>query len=210
MRTGPFERWAVTGWIAVLTGVATFAGFALHGFSEEGVRSVVRSSAQIAVVTFSLAFAASSLRRVWASDLSAWLLRSRRHVGVGFGIAHVVHLGALVTLGVAFPDPFVSELDALTIGGGGLAYLLLAAMMATSFDRPAAWLGRKRWKRLHTVGSYWLWVIFLQSYVGRVVFLGGFFHLLFALLLVGVFGLRMWARFSSRSGAAAQAQASTG
>ena len=48
--------------------------------------------------------------------------------------------------------------------GGGLAYLFIAAMSVTSFDHTRQWLGIKRWKQLHTIGSYYIWFVFTQSY----------------------------------------------
>jgi hypothetical protein len=56
--------------------------------------------------------------------------------------------------------------DATTAFAGGLGYLLLAAMTATSFDRTAAWLGPRAWSRLHTFGIFYLWFIFAFTYVG--------------------------------------------
>ncbi len=52
--------------------------------------------------------------------------------------------------------------------GGGLAYVFLAAMTATSFDRTAAWLGPRAWKALHTAGVYYLWLIFFVTYLPRL------------------------------------------
>jgi DMSO/TMAO reductase YedYZ heme-binding membrane subunit len=150
------------------------------------------------VTVFSLAFGASALRRVWRSDASAWLLRNRRYVGVSFAVAHFLHLGALIMLGVFFPEPFVSGLDALTMIGGGTAYVLLVGMTATSFDRSAAWLGRKAWRRLHLAGSWTLWVIFAQSYLPRP-FMGDALAGPFAAMLLAAFGLRVWVHFFSAS-----------
>jgi hypothetical protein len=40
-------------------------------------------------------------------------------------------------------------------------------MVATSFDRTAAWLGPRRWSALHTAGMYWLWFIFFASFAPK-------------------------------------------
>jgi len=52
---------------------------------------------------------------------------------------------------------------------GGLAYVFIAAMTITSFDQTAAWLGTRRWKLLHTVGSYDIWLVFLIAEGKRAV-----------------------------------------
>jgi sulfoxide reductase heme-binding subunit YedZ len=51
---------------------------------------------------------------------------------------------------------------------GGVAYVFVAAMVATSFDASAAWLGPRRWRLLHTGGLYYLWVVFFVSFAPRV------------------------------------------
>jgi len=165
----PFQGWPLVGWAALLLALTSAGIFALEGWSEEAVRTLVRATARVSIVLFLLAFAASSLRRVWRSPASAWLLRNRRYMGVSFGLSHFVHLGALLALGSSFPEPFLSALGLVTILGGGLAYVFIAAMVATSFDRTAAWLGPRRWKLLHRVGSYYIWIIFAQSYLPRAL-----------------------------------------
>jgi DMSO/TMAO reductase YedYZ heme-binding membrane subunit len=81
--------------------------------------------------------------------------------------------------------------NAVTLAGGGGAYVMMFAMAATSNDAAVRLLGRN-WARLHKLGIYWLWFIFIFSYGGRV--LGGKqeFIPLFALLLAGL-GLRIGA-----------------
>jgi DMSO/TMAO reductase YedYZ heme-binding membrane subunit len=87
----------------------------------------------------------------------------------------------------------------VTIVVGGLAYLLLAGMTVTSFDRTAAWLGRTWWRRLHLAGSYLLWLVFLQSYVGRAIRQSVLYAPL-ALAFVAALALRLWARRRRQGG----------
>lgn len=92
-----------------------------QGYGEEGLRAVVRASARMSLVLFCLAFAASGLHRLLRGPGSAWLLRNRRALGVGFGFSHGSHALALLFLARDFPSPFVEELDWVTLVGGGLA-----------------------------------------------------------------------------------------
>ena len=56
------------------------------------------------------------------------------------------------------------DISPSTVYGGGVGYLLLAAMAATSNDASQRALGAN-WRRLHTVGIYALWIIFAASYL---------------------------------------------
>lgn len=162
--------WALTGWIAF--GLLLMAALLLYleGWNEDGVRMVVRATARTSVTLFLLAFTATALRARWPSPFTRWLRSNRRYVGVGFAVSHYLHLAGLITLGLYFPDPFLAEdVDVVTLVGGGLAYAFITAMTLTSFNTTAAWLGAKRWKLLHTVGGYYIWIIFAQSYFFRAL-----------------------------------------
>jgi hypothetical protein len=115
------------------------------------------------VFFFCAAFSASSLRRLWPSRASRWMLENRRYLGVSFAVSHAVHLSAILSLAALAGDRF--EVNPTTLVGGTLGFVFVAAMAATSFDRSATWLGPRRWKALHTVGGYYLWLVFLATYV---------------------------------------------
>jgi len=166
------------------------------GFSEESVRIVVRWTAKIAVLAFAAAFSASSLRLFWRSETTRFLVKNRRRMGLSFALAHTVHLIALIVLGVAFPSPFLDDLSIVTLVGGGLAYVFMFAMAATSNDASVRALGPVRWRRLHTIGGWYIWAIFTQSYLPRAVVDPA--ALPFVLLLLGVLVLRIARRLRVR------------
>jgi len=160
------------------------AVFGLHGTGEEGVRAAVRATARSSVVLFLLVFTASSLRRLRPVPATAWLLRNRRYVGVWFAVSHALHLGTIVVLARWWPHPFFDrEGNLLTLVGGGLAFVFIAILAATSSDRAVRALGGRRWRRLHTVGIYYVWVIFTQAYLVRALRAPGAALLAGALLL---------------------------
>jgi DMSO/TMAO reductase YedYZ heme-binding membrane subunit len=193
---------------AAALGLLVLAAGLLHGSSEESVRMVVRWTAKIAVVLFAAAFSASSLRVFWQSEATRFLMTNRRRLGLGFALAHSVHLLALIVLGVTFPTPFLDDLSTATLVGGGLAYVFVLAMAATSNDASVRRLGARRWRALHTVGGWYVWLIFTQSYAPRAAVDPAYVP--FAALLVGVAGLRIarWQRV--RRGAARGAPAVPG
>jgi sulfoxide reductase heme-binding subunit YedZ len=163
-----FSGWSLVGWCALVLGTFFAAELVVAGTGEAGIRAVVRRSAQTSLVLFCSAFTASSLAQLRPGPITRWMLRNRRYLGVSFAASHTYHLLALVALARVSPA-FVESLNAVTLVGGGMAYVFIAAMVATSFDRSAAWLGPRRWKVLHTVGMYYIWIIFLQSYLPRAV-----------------------------------------
>jgi hypothetical protein len=42
-------------------------------------------------------------------------------------------------------------------------------MTITSFDRTAAWIGRRAWKALHTTGAWVIWGILTLNYTGAAL-----------------------------------------
>lgn len=174
--------------VAYLDAALVVAALLAEGPSEEGVRIVVRATARIGVLCFAAAFSASSLQSLFPSAASRYLLENRRMLGLSFAMTHFLHLAALVALGVWFPDPFVGSLNAVTLVGGGIAYLFILLMAATSWDGAVRWLGPKRWKLLHSVGGWYIWFIFTQSYLPRAA--ANVFYVPFAAVLVATLGLR--------------------
>jgi sulfoxide reductase heme-binding subunit YedZ len=187
--------WPFVGWCSLVLLLLFALVLATNGTAEAGIRAVVRRSAQTSVLLFSSAFMASSLRQLYPHAVSRWMLANRRYLGVSFAVSHLIHLFALLALARVSAE-FVRNVNAVTLVGGGIGYLFIAAMAATSFDRTAAWLGPRAWSRLHTIGAYYIWFIFLQSYVPRAIVSVAYVPLA-ALLLIAI-GLRMAARLQTR------------
>jgi hypothetical protein len=156
----------LAGWnVTVVASLAVVAMFvevlAAFGSDEAGVRVAVRATARSSLALFSLAFAASALRRLWPNPVTAWLRRNRRYLGVAFGVSLAVHGVSLILL-ATLPDT-TFEPGASTMLVGGLAYAFTAAMVATSTDRSAAWLSPRAWRRLHTTGAWYVWFVFTAT-----------------------------------------------
>jgi hypothetical protein len=157
----------LVGVAALLLLAMSVAILALAGSGEPGLRMLVRATARTSLALFGAAFAASSLRRLWPTPVTGWLLRERRYLGLSFAISHGLHALAIYALSLVLGDAF--EINLVTILGGGGAYVMIALMAATSSDRAVARLGRRRWRLLHLVGGYWIWIIFANSYTARAV-----------------------------------------
>src|SRR5262245_18830959 len=119
MRGTPTEGWALVGWTAL--GVAALVAGLLgtYGTGSEGLAVGMRLTARVGVVIFLLAFAASSLRRLWRSPLTAWLLSNRRYIGVSFAVVHFTHLGAIAVSATRAPAAFFQQSGTLAVLGGG-------------------------------------------------------------------------------------------
>lgn len=98
------------------------------------------------------------------SAIGLFVLRERRGVGLAFAGAHPVHLGRfLIFFAVGGTVP-----PLMVIVFGGISYLVIALMAATSNDWSVDWLGVKNWCRLHKFSIYYLWSIFALTYLANI------------------------------------------
>lgn len=193
-KRGRLEGWPIVGVsVAVLTAM-TGALAVLYGTQEEGIRTLIRASARTSLALFLAAFVASSARRLWRTGTTAWLLRNRRQLGVSFAASHALHLAAIVALATRWPESFWSTTNGVTIFGGGLGFLFILALAATSSDAAVRHLGAARWKLLHRAGVWYLFGIFLLNY--GPAFLASPGYLPASLAVFGALGIRIaaWRR----------------
>ena len=186
--------WALTGWIALALLAASAVHFALMGTGVEGVRGWIRATARSSLLLFLLAFCARPLRQLWRAPLSAWLLRNRRYLGVGFACSHALH--GVAILWFAFVWPEIYQADTTTLVAGGVTYVFIALMTATSSDRAFAWLGRARWQALHRTGVWTIWFVFLATFGGQAA--ASPIHAGSVALLLAAAGLRLAAYLRRR------------
>ena len=193
-RSEAFEGWPLVAWSALALLAMTALLLAVYGAGEPGLRVLIRATARSSLALFLPAFAASSLRRLWPTPLSAWLLRNRRQVGVSFALSHGVHLAAILVLAAGHPDTFAPA--AATVVGGGVGYVFIAALAATSSDAAVRKLGARRWKLLHRAGVWVIFGIFALNYVPAP--LHDLRYAPASLAMLGALGLRIGAWVRSR------------
>ena len=144
-RTGPagglLEGWRLVGVVSVVLVTAVVVLALAAGGGIDGVRLAIRTTARTSIALFLLAFTASSLAALLPTPFTAWQLRNRRYLGVSFAVSHLIHAVAIVLLLRWDAALFWTLTNPVNIGTGGLAYAVILAMAATSFDRTAAWLG---------------------------------------------------------------------
>jgi DMSO/TMAO reductase YedYZ heme-binding membrane subunit len=167
----------------------------------DGVRLAIRLTARSSLALFLLAFTASAAARRWPGAGTSWLLRHRRQIGLGFAFSHATHLAAIVAFARLAPAAYHAATMPAQYVTGGIAYVFIAAMAATSSDRAVAWLGARRWRRLHLAGQWYLWASFAIAFGKRVPGMGGY-AVPVALLLVAL-ALRLATPRARRAPAAA-------
>jgi DMSO/TMAO reductase YedYZ heme-binding membrane subunit len=162
-RRGGFEGGRVLAACAVALGATAALVLAVDGTGEPGLRALIRTTARTSLPLFLAAFLASSLRRLWRRPITAWLLRNRRWLGLSFAVSHAIHLAAIVALATRFPSGFGAT-SAVTRYGGGLGFVAVALLAATSNDAAVRRLGPSRWRTLHRICVWYLFGIFALSY----------------------------------------------
>ncbi|MCW5647427.1 MAG: hypothetical protein KIT23_09440 [Sphingopyxis sp.] len=185
-RSAPLLIGLVAGLLAVALGLLAGSDAA------ERAGLAARWTARAALPLFLVAFLASTLVRRWPHDLTRALLRRRRQWGLGFALAHTIHLAALAVNVIVYAPGRTWQ----SLIGGGLAYAMIFAMALTSTDGWQRRLGRW-WHRLHLFGIYYIWFIFTASYAGRAFgddpdkrVVG----IVFGLILVAALASRLWPR----------------
>ncbi len=174
--------WRLTALLSLLLGAMALSLMASHGWDVDGVRLAIRATARTSLILFALAFTAGALVELMPSEATRWQRRNRRYLGVSFAVSHFIHLGVIVTLAIMDPAVFWKLTTITNIMLAGSAYLFIAAMTATSFDRAAAWLGPRRWRLLHLVGGWYIWISFATA-VGKRVSVDRFYWPMAALVL---------------------------
>jgi sulfoxide reductase heme-binding subunit YedZ len=188
-----FESWRLFWLLALAISVAICLQLPLADFhSARGTAPMILGSVRDALPLFLLAFTASSLARLWPSQLTRWLLRNRRYVGLGFAFGMAWHFCfvaySLFSFGMSASGlaPRGLALDLF-----GLTFLLL--MTLTSFRWSARRLSSANWRRLHKTGVYVIWFVATYIYMRH---LESVLHVVAFSLLIAACLLRVsaWAK----------------
>ncbi|CAN5512190.1 hypothetical protein BH10PSE6_BH10PSE6_09100 [soil metagenome] len=191
--------WRLTGLLSLLLVAMSLYFLATHAGDVEGLRLVIRSTARTSLVLFAMAFSAAAMAELMAGSATRWQRRNRRYLGVSFAVSHAIHLVALIALARTDAELFWTLTNPANIALAGTAYVLLAAMTATSFDRTASWLGPRQWRLLHLVGGWYIWISFAVA-IGKRLPQGPIYWAMMALVLaVGIVRLVAMSRRSRRA-----------
>lgn len=181
----PFRQWQIVKYATIF--IATVFGFILlvNGINESSFRIAIRFTARSSCILFLLAFCASSFRRLAKTPLSKWLVNNRRYLGLSMAISHGFHAIAIAGVAILTSDNMVRDNHLANLG-----YVFIILMAITSFNRPAAILGKRTWHILHTLGMYYLWANFAFAFALKLTE-SWLIYSPFVALLILVFILRL-------------------
>jgi len=183
------QGWPLLGTLTAVLVLLAAAVLAV-GTDAEGFRQLIRVTARSSFVLFLLAFTASAAARRWPNSLTRWQLTNRRQIGLGFAVSHAIHAAAIAGFARLDPSGFHAATSPGNFISGGLAYVFIVLMAATSVDGAVRWLGARRWRVLHLSGLYFLWISFLITFGKRIPISAG--YVLPVAVLLAALALRFW------------------
>jgi sulfoxide reductase heme-binding subunit YedZ len=158
--------WPFFGLVAVPTFTAMSAGMVLIGVdTPEAAVNMIRLSVQLASPWVFLAFVATPMTQLFPGNLSKWLLRNRRYLGLSFAAGfgwQAVFIGVLLALHNAY---YWQELhNDIDLFLRMVSYVFLLAMTVTSFFPVRRRMRPEHWRWLHLVGIWYFWAAIWASY----------------------------------------------
>lgn len=149
--------------VAFLELIVISAGLVFLGTEAEGLHWAIRWTARFSALLFLAAFLASSFQRSLHRPWTAALLRQRRYWGLSFAASQLIHL-MFIGLTYRWAPATMGPLD-VAFYLGAIGYLFTGLLALTSNDGAVHRLGLKRWHLLHSTGMYFLWAIFIGTYI---------------------------------------------
>jgi DMSO/TMAO reductase YedYZ heme-binding membrane subunit len=158
--------WPFFGLVAGLTFAAMVAGYVLIGIATpEAAVNMIRLSVQLASPWVFLAFVATPMTQLFPGNLSKWLLRNRRYLGLSFAAGfgwQAVFIGVLLALHNAYYwEELHNDIDLFLRMA---SYVFLLAMTVTSFFPVRRKMRPEHWGWLHLVGIWYFWAAIWASY----------------------------------------------
>ena len=178
----------------------TVVGCALYlytaGNNDDNIRLLLRLTARISFVLVLAIFVARPLRDLFKPPFTRSLLKNRPLMGVTFAGIHTGHLIVLIYRGQTNPD-FDFTIAANLIGV--LLYLVIFAMLITTFSGPRLAIGPKAWKILHKTGLYFISFGFMQTQLPRAINDWSNVNWWLMSMIIGALVIRLTAFFAKRN-----------
>ena len=162
----PFNGWGLFSLITIPISLAVIMRMVpLDMFTARDISSVIQFSVRCSVPWLYLAFAASSLVVLFPGEISRWVLRNRRYIGLCFAAAMAWQLTFIVWMVTSHWSYYIAEVylfsDVVVQIPG---YLFLIAMTVTSFRPGRRMLSGQQWRTLHKTAIYFLWGTVWSTY----------------------------------------------
>ena len=191
--------------MVILMSIIFYLGFGvmlllIFGFSDAGVRITIRATSKISLILFTLIFIASPLNILRPSNFSHWLLKQRKNIGIIFGVSFLIsHLMLIYFLYYFNNFDTPDRVRPIDIYEGGLGLVFLFAMLVTSFEKLSSVTNPRIWKFIHTIGLYYVWIIFtfdqVDSYLIKVPPARAEYYIPFIIIMIFSMGIRLTALY---------------
>jgi hypothetical protein len=164
----------------------------------------LRVTARISAIFLAGAFAASALRLVWSSPITAWMAANRHRFTLLFALSHTFHLAGVAAMVSLIPGKLLSMPALLGLIAGGVGYVLIYYLAGMAFLR------RKNPElpdsKIQTASLYILWAVFTLAFIGGARSNAWIYAPLASMMLLA-FVARICARWVSAPGSRAAAAA---
>jgi DMSO/TMAO reductase YedYZ heme-binding membrane subunit len=125
--------------------------------SGPGVSKMISFSVRFAVPFIYLVVAISAVQTLFPGPVPMWLLRNRKYIGMCFAVAMAWQGAFIFIMSNLFREHYYGNVYLLRDElEGSIGYILLAAMVVTSFQFGRKYLNSTQWKLLHTTAIYFL------------------------------------------------------
>ncbi len=138
-----------------------------------GVSEMIQMTVRCSVPLLFLAFATSSMKVLFPSNVTRWLLRNRRYVGLSYAAAMGWQLFFILWMWMGHWDYYTDEvylLEDIVFQAPG--YLFIFAMTITSFLPVRRRMSSTLWRVLHKTGIYFLWFTVVSTYYYELTYYG--------------------------------------
>lgn len=159
------ERWVLFSLIIVLASALELICWLFTDLSgEEEYRHMIRVSVRLAWPMLIIVFVTSALGSLWPGTATTWLGRNRKYIGLAFSAVMLWQIFFIILLMRTGANIFPPGPAVLIIVSDLIGYTLLLLMTLTSFEYIKRRLSFPAWKRLHKIGVYYIWAIYLYSF----------------------------------------------
>ncbi len=162
-----FRGWSIVGWFAAAMGLWIAAVFLVVRAADPGLVIVIRGTARVSFVLFTISFAAEGLHRLWPLPALRWLSDNRGYVFLAFSVSHLYHAAAIISLAVRTRGESVGGRLDVSHLLGTLTYLAIVAIAVGYVLRRGGEPDRRPWRLLHIGGLYVIRVAFTFAYATK-------------------------------------------
>lgn len=154
------------GWISLaITSIVVIKYSAIDPSKPAQISSMIATSVRTAVPWLFVAFAASSMVRLYPNNITKWIMRNRKIYGLCFAVGMGWQLFFILWYVFGSLDYYMRESYSIHSLVEQLpGYTVLFAMVITSFKGGRKMISASQWRLLHKGGIYLIWGVVFSAY----------------------------------------------